>query len=321
MLPFVVRCPPGLRATLVGCVMLAGAGTTAFAQVPVPGAVTDLAVTVAADRATATWTAPGPDVLYYRLEWAAALPGSPIGSHTTTQTVITGIVPAGQYLVRVGAVSLGGPGPMSAPVAFTIADPAHAGPPSAPRDLLATQEGSRLVLRWNATIGDAVATTHRIELGTAPGASDLGIYDTGSPQRMVAAPLAAGLAYWIRVRAGNAAGFGPASPDVTITLMPTTQCQAPPAVPLPPDISLALAGATRTATVALATPFVTEPVTAFIIDLGSASGRSDIASIAVAAAPQVSGPIMPGRLYFLRLRSKNACGTSAASAETSFWVF
>ena len=321
MRPFVVRFPPELRTTLIACVVLIGAVATASAQATVAGVVTGLAVTVAGDRATARWTASGPEVLYYRLEWASAAPGSPVGSTTTTQTAVTGVVPPGQYLVRVGGVSLTGPGPMSAPVAFTVGGGPTAVPPPAPRDLLATQEGGRLVLRWNASDTDPVATTHRIELGTAPGASNLGVHDTGSPERTVGAPLPAGIRYWARVRAGNAAGFGPASSDVSITLQPTTLCDGPPAAPLPPDVSLTHAGATRTATLGFAMPFVSEAPASFVVELGSASGLSDIASIEVPAGPRASGPVLPGRIYFLRVRARNACGVSAASIETSFWVF
>ena len=126
MRPFVVWFPPELRTMLIACVVLLGAVATASAQVP--GVVTGLAVTVAGDRATARWTAAGPEVLYYRLEWASAAPGSPVGSTTTPQTAITGVVPPGQYLVRVGGVSLAGPGPMSAPVTFTVGG----GPPTVP---------------------------------------------------------------------------------------------------------------------------------------------------------------------------------------------
>jgi hypothetical protein len=321
MRPFVAQLPPALRTTLLAClVVVAVAGATPSAQAPLPGVVTGLTVTVAGDRATAAWTA-GPDVLYYRLEWASATPGSPIGSTTTTQTALTGVVPPGQYLIRVGGVSLAGPGPMSAPVAFTVAGGPGAGPPPAPRDLLATQEGGRLVLRWNASVADPVATTHRIELGTAPGASDLGVYDTGSPQRTVGAPVPAGITYWARVRAGNAAGYGPASSDVSITLLPTTHCQAPPAAPLLPDVALANTGAGRTATLTFAMPFISEAPTAYVIELGTASGRSDIATIEVPVVPSVTGPVVPGRVYFVRVRARNACGLSGASAESSFWVF
>ena len=53
--------------------------------------------------------------------------------------------------------------------------------PAAPRDLRATQVGGRVVLEWNGFAIDPVPTTHRVELGSAPGLSDLGVFDTGSP--------------------------------------------------------------------------------------------------------------------------------------------
>lgn len=313
-----MRAVVGRLGRLLFVTGVVGVLTTAGEAAAQP-VVNHLAVSVAGDRATASWSPGGPDVLYYRVEFVSAVPGAPIGWTHTRQTAIAAVVSPGTYWVRAAAATLAGLGPFSAPVAFVAGGTAALPVPVAPRDLLATQDGTRVVLRWNGSADDVV-TSHRIELGSAPGLHDLGTFDTGTPMRLAAAPLPAG-AYWVRVRAGNAAGYGAPSADLPFTVSATVACLTPPAAPSMPEVLLANTGGGRSATLTWTMPGATSAPTAYVVELGSASGLADIAAVDVPPVSSVSGPILPGRFYFLRLRARNACGLGPASAEVSFWVF
>jgi predicted phage tail protein len=61
------------------------------------------------------------------------------------------------------------------------------------------------------------------------------------------------------------------------------------------------------------------PPSGFIVEAGSASGASNIASLPVTAATFSFTPVPPG-FYFLRVRARNAAGVSEASTEVMIVV-
>ena len=56
------------------------------------------------------------------------------------------------------------------------------------------------------------------------------------------------------------------------------------------------------------------PVSGYVLEAGSASGASNIASIDVPTATFTFSPVPPG-FYFLRVRARNTAGVSAPTAE------
>jgi hypothetical protein len=77
--------------------------------------------------------------------------------------------------------------------------------------------GSTLTLNWGASSG-CPATTYVIEAGSSAGASNLANLPTGSAATSFSANSVPNGTYFIRVRGGNASGFGGASNEVTVTI-------------------------------------------------------------------------------------------------------
>jgi hypothetical protein len=108
-------------------------------------------------------------------------------------------------------VNANGPGAASSEAILTV--PATATPPAAPGVLSATVAGGVVTLRWGAASGNA--TTYVVEAGTASDTSNLGALATGHLDTTWATPAPPGV-YFVRVRAANAFGIGPASNEVTV---------------------------------------------------------------------------------------------------------
>ncbi len=88
------------------------------------------------------------------------------------------------------------------------------GTPNAPQGLGYSIGGSSVYMWWGAPGSGEAPTGYVIEVGTAPGRSDLGTIDVGRADRYTAA-VASGTRY-VRVRAVNARGAGAPSNEVVI---------------------------------------------------------------------------------------------------------
>ena len=92
-----------------------------------------------------------------------------------------------------------------------------------------TLTGTNLSLSWTAGTGASSLT--QLEVGTAPGASNLGTFTTpASPFNANVAPLGAGT-YWVRARSIFGSMAGGASNDVALTIA-SGACTVAPGVPL-----------------------------------------------------------------------------------------
>jgi hypothetical protein len=121
-------------------------------------------------------------------------------------------VPAGTYTFSVRAVNAtGGSAPSNA---VTLTFPGACEAPIAPTALTNTVAGPVVTLNW---IGDGSASTYRIEAGSSPGLADLATLDTAAaaPTFTTAAPPGT---YYVRVRAVNACGVSPPSPEVIVVV-------------------------------------------------------------------------------------------------------
>jgi hypothetical protein len=179
-----------------------------------PGSPRALRATVAQAVATMSWEAgPIPLATSYQIEVGVTAGGSEIGVFQTTATEARGALPPGTYFVRVRGVSSAGAGAPSSEIILTI--PAPAGPPQAPTGLVAAVADHAVTLSWQAAIGNP--DTYIIEVGSAPGLSNLAVYSTGQLDTTLTTGAPPGT-YSVRVRAVNAAGVGPASNEVVITV-------------------------------------------------------------------------------------------------------
>jgi hypothetical protein len=80
--------------------------------------------------------------------------------------------------------------------------------------MTATVDGNRVQLSWARGVR-GIPTSYVVEAGTAPGLSDVAVFDVGAQTGVIIAPVPAGR-YFVRVRAANLDGPGAPSSEVTI---------------------------------------------------------------------------------------------------------
>jgi hypothetical protein len=146
--------------------------------------------------------------------------------------------------------------------------------PGAPGSLTGAVSGSTVVLVWTApTPGDA-PISYLIEAGSSTGRTDLANSDTGLTAVTLTATNVPAGSYFVRVRARSAAGTSAASNEVVLTVQGGGDCTTAPGAPS--TLSAAVAGTSLTLT--WAAPSGGCAPTAYVIEAGSATGLSNLAS-------------------------------------------
>ena len=194
--------------------------------------------------------------------------------------------------------------------AFVTAPKPTGTTPGPPTGLAASVAGSTLTLAWAAPAAASPPTTYVIEGGAATGSLNLVNFSTGTTATSFAAAGVPGGTYFVRVRAANSVGSGGPSNEVAFTVAGNPTCTGPPGAP--GGLASSMAGST----VMLSWTISTGPVTSFIVEAGSASGLSNLASFDTgSSSPTLTTTgVRPGS-YFVRTRAKNTCGLSAVSNE------
>ena len=141
---------------------------------------------------------------------ASDLASFPVSSATS---IVVG-APLGVYYVRVRAASACG---VSAPSNEIVVTVNGAVPlPEAPTGLTTSVAGDVVVVAWTPPLTGGTPAGYRLEAGYAPGASNAAVLvTTVRALRVTGVPRAT---YYVRVRAFNAAGPGPATPEVVVTV-------------------------------------------------------------------------------------------------------
>jgi hypothetical protein len=164
-----------------------------------------------------------------------------LNTGTTSTTLTVNGVPSGVYYVRVRAV---GPDNIAGPASneIVVRVGACSAAPGAPSNLSATVPGNTVNLTWNASGGDA-PSSYIVEAGSAPGAANVVVFDTGTAATALTAVAPNGV-YYVRIRGRNACGIGAASNEFIVrvpnggggtTPPPATETPwTPPPVPDPP---------------------------------------------------------------------------------------
>jgi hypothetical protein len=198
---------------------------------------------------------------------------------------------------------------------FTAIISSDAGPspgptPGTPSGLTVTAVGSTVTLNWNAAVGGGAVTSYIVEAGRTPGDSSVAVADTGSPSTTLTAFAVASGTYFIRVRARNGAGTSAPSNEVVILVGGSAgACTTPPAAP--GVLTASVAG--RVVTLRWNAP--SGPLITYVLEAGSVSGGNDIANFATGSVDTaLTASATPGT-YFVRVRARNACGTSGPSNE------
>jgi hypothetical protein len=125
-----------------------------------------------------------------------------------------GFAPAGNYFVRVQAISACGVGPASADLLVTVQ--ACTAPPSAPGNLRFTKAGNVVTLNWNVP-ASGTPSQYRLLVGSVAGGADLLITNTAGNSTTLVTTAPNGT-YFVKVQAVNLCGQSPSSNEVIVTV-------------------------------------------------------------------------------------------------------
>jgi hypothetical protein len=312
------QCSADLVATLgTPIAVTAGAETTEidFALMPrvdtdPPDAPSDFNVVVDAHTAWLTWWPAwgGAAAAGYVLE-AGPAPGTTTVSVSTNTSYplpyrVSGVAP-GRYYVRVRGWNSVGVGPPSVEREVVVnAD--GSGRLQAPPEPSAWMSGRRLTLSWGAPPSGGIPTGYIVEAGTAAGLRNIGsVFTTAQAFTYEVVPDGY---YFLRVRAMRPGETGPPSREIMLTVG---------GVPAPPGAPANLTFTVSGSAVDLhwAAPAGGAP-TSYVIEAGSATGRSDLLVMNTGTADtDISFVGVPPGTYFVRIRAVNEQGTGVASEE------
>jgi hypothetical protein len=176
-----------------------------------------------------------------------------------------------------------------------------------PSGLLAALINTQVTLRWVAPL--ALVTSYVIEAGSSPGAVDLAQFDIGStsPFLQVRAPLGV---YYVRVRAIVDGVLSLPSNEIRLTVGSPCSMPAAPANLTNTTTSTSVSLSWQTGTGA----------TSYTLEAGSSPGLSDIVVVNTGSTATTFSAAAPPGVYFVRIRSRNACGSSGPSNETTVTI-
>jgi glucose/arabinose dehydrogenase len=179
----------------------------------VPGVPTNLASSVAGSSVNISWTAPTGSPTSYEVEAGSSPGATDVGRFAVTGTSLEAAgVPTGGYYVRVRARNAIGLGAATSDIAIAVG----CSFPAAPTGFTSSVSGNTVSLGWNVAGG---VTSTVLEAGYAPS------FGTPALTFPFAAPIAGGSfpgvpagTYYVRTRAVNACGQGPASTERTVVV-------------------------------------------------------------------------------------------------------
>ncbi|MBI3399998.1 MAG: fibronectin type III domain-containing protein [Acidobacteria bacterium] len=168
-------------------------------------------------------------------------------------------------------------------------------------------------LIWKPPTTGGPPVSYVLEAGSASGLSNLAVLSISDGRTSFTASNVANGTYYVRVKAQNAAGTSPPSNEVTVIVNAVT-CQGPPLSPS--GLASSVNGTTVTLTwIGPSGPPSNSPST-YIVEIGSAPFLSDlsISDLEGIATTMTANNVGAGK-YVIRVRAKNACGTSGTSNE------
>jgi predicted phage tail protein len=181
---------------------------------------------------------------------------------------------------------------------------------SAPLNLTGNVVGTTVQLTWTATAG---ASGYILEAGSASGLADLANFATGSALTTFTATNVPSGTYYVRVRAVDSSGAGPASNQIVVVVGGAAGCVAPSA---PGNLALTTNAA---GTVGLLWNAASGAST-YILEAGSAPGLANLALADVGNTTTYTATGVGAGTYYVRVRARSACGTSGASNELTIVV-
>jgi hypothetical protein len=185
-------------------------------------------------------------------------------------------------------------------------------PPNAPAGLVGSASGSTIFMSWNAPASGCLPKSYVIEAGSGPGLANLANSDTGNALTSFTATGIPNGVYYVRVRAKNLFGASAPSNEIVITVGPVAPCAA---LPNPPTGLIGFTGGSKIS-LSWKAPLGGCPPTSYVVEAGSAPGLANLAQGDTGNAQ--TSYVVPGvstGVYYVRVRAKNAGGTSFPSNE------
>lgn len=178
--------------------------------------------------------------------------------------------------------------------------------PAAPQNLSVSVSVAGMLATWQP-LAESVLE-YMVEIGSTPGASNLATVSTGL-QNSFSAPAPAGH-YYVRVRARNSVGIGPASAERSVMV-----ASAP--TPFAPSSLVAGVMGSTVTLQWLASPG--PPPLGYVVQAGSAPGLSNLANVTVGGPSFTTSGVQAGT-YHVRVRALGSVWLSAASNEVAVVV-
>ncbi|MEW6322838.1 MAG: matrixin family metalloprotease [Acidobacteriota bacterium] len=176
--------------------------------------------------------------------------------------------------------------------------------PDPPTGLAATVTGDRVTLTWAAPTG-GTPTSYIIEAGTSSGLSDIVTHITNSTATSIAfSGVPAGL-YYVRLKARNVLGTSTASNEITVGV----GCEA-----AQPPTNLAFTKSGLTVTFSWTPPATGAAPIGYTLLVGSLPGTDNLLVSNIGTTPGIAAS-GPAGTYYVRVRTRSACGASAPSNE------
>jgi hypothetical protein len=276
-----------------------------------PGRPRDFTAALAGSLVTFRWTPPTNGArTAYQLQAGSASGSSDLATVvlSPTATAFPVTAPNGTFFVRLVALNGAGASTPSNEVRLVVGGAPAV--PAAPTDVEAAADGTTAVFRWSAPATGGAPSGVVLDAGTASGLSNL---VTGLPignafSFVASAP---GGTHFVRLRAMNAAGSGPPSSEVVLAVPGA-------GAPTAPRLLRANVAPGRIVTFAWTAPDA-GAATNYLLEAGTASGLADLVTIPLGSATSLQ-VTAPGGAFFIRVRARNAAGTSAPSNEVQLVV-
>jgi sugar lactone lactonase YvrE len=289
------------------------------APLVVAGPPTAFAASVSGHSVALSWTAPasGDAPASYVLE-AGSSSGLSDLANTDTGSSLAALtatdVPAGSYYVRVRARSAAGTSAPSNEIVVTVTGTSPcAAAPGAPAALSAVVTGTSLTLTWQAPAGGCAPAAYVIDAGSAPGLSNLASFSTGNNSTSFSAGGIGAGTYYVRVRSSNGGRTSASSNEAQFSVG-GGPCSG--ALGAPTGLTASANGTT----VVLGWTAPSGAVLSFIIEAGSSPGSSNLVVSDTGSAATLLTATAGAGTYYVRVRTRTACGTSAPSNEATLVV-